>query len=94
MPVTARVIRDDAVSALITLLDVAAQGSRPADRNIAESFPLLWGDGVSPLLEEFFSMLTEDIGYLEPMLVQRLLPSPSQVSISRSSRLSMGLGVD
>ena len=94
MPITARVIRDDAVSTLITLLDVAAQGSRPAGRNIAESFPLLWGDGVPPLLEEFFSMLTEDIGYLDPMLVQRLLPSPSEVSSSRSSRLSMGLGVD
>lgn len=50
--------------ATITLLDVAAKGSRPADRNITESFPLLWADGVSPLLEEFFSMLTENIGYL------------------------------
>jgi hypothetical protein len=82
------------VPATITLLDVAAKGSRPADRNITESFPLLWGDGVSPLLEEFFSMLTENIGYLQPMLVHRFLPSPSQVSISRNSRVSIGLGVD
>jgi len=64
MPVTAGVIREDAVPATITLLDVSAPGSRPADRNLAESFPLLWGDGVSPLLEEFFSLLREHIGYL------------------------------
>jgi hypothetical protein len=64
MPVTAGVIGEDAVSATITLLDVAAKVSRPADRNIAESLPLLWGAGVSPLLEEFFSMLTENIGRL------------------------------
>jgi hypothetical protein len=62
---------------MIALLNVAAQGSRPADRDIAESFPLLGGDGVSPLLEEFFSMLPENIGHLQAMLVQRLLPSPS-----------------
>jgi hypothetical protein len=82
------------VSAEITLFEVAAQGSRPADRNIAESFPLLWGDGVSPLFQKLFSMPTEDSGYLEPMLVHRLLPSPSDTSSSRNSRLSMGLGVD
>ena len=77
----------------IALLDVAAQGSRPADSNIMESFPLLGGDGVSPLVQELLSMLTEDIGYLEPMFVHRLLPSPSEVSNSRNSRLSIGLGV-
>jgi hypothetical protein len=53
----------------------------------------LWGDGVSPSLEELLSMLTKDIGYLEPKLVHLLLPSPSEVRISRSSRLSRGLGV-
>ena len=77
----------------ITLFDVAAQGSRPADSNIMESFALLGGDGVPPLIQELLSMLTENIGDLEPIFVHRLRPSPSEVSNSRNSRLSMGLGV-
>ena len=69
---------------MIALLDVAAQGSRPAGADVTESFPLLWGDGVSLSLEELLSMLTDDIGYLESMLVHLLLPSPSEVRTSRS----------
>ena len=79
--------------ATITLFDVTPQGSRPAGADIAESFPLLWGYGVSPLFQEFLSMLAEDIGYLKPMFVHLLLPSPSDTKMSRSSRVSRGLGV-
>jgi hypothetical protein len=92
-PHKAGVIGDYLVRAMIALLNVAAQRNSPANTDVAEGFPLLWGDGVSPALQKLLSMLTEDIGHLEPMLVHLLLPSPSVVRISRSSRLSRGLGV-
>ena len=81
------------VRAMITPLDVASQGSRPAGTDVVEGFALLWGDGVAPSLQELLSLLTDDVGDLEPMLVHLLLPSPSEVTTSRSSSTSSGLGV-
>jgi hypothetical protein len=69
---------------MITSLDVPAQGSRPAGTDVAEGFPLLWGDGMSPSLQELLSMFTDDIGNFEPMFGHLLLPSPSDVRTSRS----------
>ena len=50
VPVAAGVVGDYLVRAMVTLLNVPAQGSRPAGSDVAEGFPLLWGDGVSPSL--------------------------------------------
>ena len=79
--------------AMVAFLDVAAQGGSAADADVTESFPLLWGDGVSPLLQELPSMFAKDIGHFEPMFFHRLLPSPSGVRSSTIARSSSGLCV-
>jgi hypothetical protein len=33
---------------MIALLDVASESGRSAGADVAEGFPLSWGDGVSP----------------------------------------------
>jgi len=78
---------------MITLFDMSAQRGRTAGADVAESFSLLWGDGVPPSFEKGFSILTEDIGDFEPMFSHLLLPSPSVVRISRIGRSSSGLTV-
>ncbi len=78
---------------MVAFLEMTAQGGRAADADVTESFPLLWGDGVSPLLQELLSMFAKDIGYFEPMFSHRLLPSPSGVKNSTIVRSSSGLCV-
>ena len=56
---------------MVAFLDMTAQGGSAADADVTESFPLLWGDGVSPLLQEFLSMFAKDIGHFEPMFSHR-----------------------
>jgi hypothetical protein len=79
--------------AMVAFLNMTAQGGSAADADVTESFPLLWGDGVSPLLQELLSMFAKDIGRFEPMFFHRLLPSPSGVRISTIARSSSGLCV-
>ena len=79
--------------AMVALLDVAAQSGSAAGADVTESLPLLWGDGVPPLLQEFLPMFVKDIGHFEPMFSHRLLPSPSGIKISRIARSSRGLCV-
>ena len=93
MPVTAGVVSDGAMRAMVAFLDVAAQSGSAAGADVTESFPLLWGDGVSPLLQELLSMFAKDIGHFEPMFSHRLLPSSSGVKISRIASSSNGLCV-
>src|SRR5262249_19954244 len=93
MPIPAGVIGHHLVRATITLLDMPAQTGRTAGADVAESLPLLWRQGVSPSFSERLSMLTEDIGYFEPMSSHLLLPSPSVVKTSRIGRSSNGLTV-
>jgi hypothetical protein len=78
---------------MIALFDMPAKSGSAAGADVAESFPLLWGDGVSPLFQESRTILTEDIGHFEPMFSHLLLPSPSVVRISRIGRSSSGLTV-
>jgi hypothetical protein len=77
----------------ITLFDVSAQSGRTAGADVAESFPLLWGQSVPPSSSKRLSVLKEDIGYFEPMFSHLLLPSPSVVRTSRIGRSSSGLTV-
>jgi hypothetical protein len=79
--------------ALVAFLDVAAQSGSAAGTDVTESFPLLWREDSSPLLQEFLSMFTKDIGYFEPMFSHRLLPSLSGIKVSRIARSSSGLCV-
>ncbi len=41
-PHKARVVGDNAMRAMVALLDVAAQSGSAAGANVTESFPLLW----------------------------------------------------
>ena len=92
-PHKAGIVGNPLVGAPITLLEMSAQSSRTAGVDVAESFSLLWRQGVSPSFSERLSMLTEDIGYFEPMSSHLLLPSPSVVKTSRIGRSSNGLTV-
>ena len=62
--------------ATVAFLNMAAQGGSAADADVTESFPLLWGDGVSPLLQELLSMFAKDIGHFEPMCCHAVLLPP------------------
>ena len=53
---------------------------------------LLAGDHRSPALQELLLVSVHDIGYFEPMWSHLLLPSPSEVVISRMDRSSSGTG--
>ena len=70
MSVAARIIRDDAMPALIALfhiLHMATEGSRAAVANRCEGLPLPGIENVSPLREELSFVSAEDIGHFEPM---------------------------
>ena len=78
---------------MLAFLYVAAQCGSAAGDDVTESFPLRWGDDVSPLLQEFLAIFAEDIGHFEPMFSHRLRPSPSGVKVSQIARSSKGLCV-
>jgi len=92
-PHKAGIIGHHLVPTTITVFNMSAQSGRAAGTDVAESLPLLWRQGVSPSFSERLSMLTEDIGYFEPMFSHLLLPSPSVVRTSRIGRSSSGLTV-
>ena len=50
------------MGAVVALLNVTAEGSRAARADIPESLPLLGRQHVSPAIEEFLTVLTEDVG--------------------------------
>jgi len=79
--------------AAIAMFEMSAQSGGTAGADVAESFPLLGGDGVSPSFQKGLPILSEDIGHFEPLFGHRLLPSPSVVRTSRIGRLSSGLTV-
>ena len=92
-PHKAGVVGDRLVGATIALFEMPAQGGSAAGADVAESFALLWGDGVPPTFQKSLSILSEDIGHFEPMFSHLLRPSPSVVRTSRIGRSSSGLTV-
>lgn len=68
MPIAARVKLDVLVTTVITLFEARAQGGGTTGADISEYFALSNGERVSPADEELLSVLTKDIGYLQPML--------------------------
>lgn len=93
MPIAAGVVGYDAMRAVITLLDVAAQCGGATGADVVEGFALPGRDNMSPLPEEFRSVFTNDIGQFEPMFGHRLRPSPSEIHRSRIGNSSKGLCV-
>ena len=74
MPVAARIIRDDAMPALVALLHIlpmAAEGGRAAVANRFEGLSLPGAENMSPLCEEFSFVGAEHIGHLGPMRLHR-----------------------
>jgi len=84
MPVAARVIEDDAMSAPIALLEVTAQSSGPAIANVPQRFALMARQHPIPTIQEILLMRAEDIGQFQPMILHRT---------SSRSRESSGLVV-
>lgn len=77
MSIPARVVSDYAMAALVTLFEVTAESRGAAGADVAESFALLWGDGMSPLRQKLLLVLADDIGYFEPMFGHLRRPSQS-----------------
>jgi len=65
VPVPARVVSEDLAGAVVTLLDMAAEGSGAACADVTER-PQLRG-GETALAEELLLVLAKDIGDFEPM---------------------------
>jgi hypothetical protein len=69
VPVAARVIEDDAMSAPVTLVEVAAQDCGPAAANVSQCPFLLARQHVIPASPKILLMRAEDIGQFQPMWV-------------------------
>jgi len=55
------------MSALVALVQMSAQSSRPAIANIVEGFALWAGEYSPPAGEKVVSMRAENIGHLQPI---------------------------
>ena len=67
MPIPAREKLKVPVRAVIALLKTCAESGGPTGADVSEYFALRRGERVSPTGEEFWSVLTKDIGYFQPM---------------------------
>ena len=74
-------------------MQVSAEGGGTTKADVTQDLVLLAGENRSPAFEELLLVSVEDIGYFEPMWSHRLLPSPSEVVMSRIARSSSGLAV-
>src|SRR5450759_4644044 len=91
MPVAARSVFNHLMGAVVALLYVGAEGGRAARADIPESLPLLGRQYVSPAIEEFLTVLAEDIGDFQPGFRHRFRPS-ADYSTGCSGSASKGLG--
>ena|SRR5579859_5433185 len=64
MPIAARVVRDDAVSAAGTLIDMAAEHGRPAAFNSRQDFQMQTRYPSTATFDELLSCCTDKIGHL------------------------------
>src|ERR1051325_11168436 len=62
MTVAARPVGNHLVPAMVTLLDVCAKRSSTARTDVSECLPLLGRQHIPPAIEEFLTVLTENIG--------------------------------
>ena len=78
--------------AVIALVHVASESSGPAITDIVECPPLVWGENMSPVLQELLLVSAEYIGHLEPM---RCHPSTAMVeaALTTSNGLSRSIGL-
>jgi hypothetical protein len=88
MAIATRVIYVDAMSALITLLEMTAQYGGPAVTNISQRSSLLARQHRVPASEEILLMSADDIGQFQPMFFHR-----GDGTMSRSKE-SSGLAVE
>src|SRR5258706_5447430 len=91
MPVAARSVFNRLMGAVVALLYVGAEGGGTARADIPESLPLLGRQHVSPAIEEFLTVLAEDIGDFQPGFRYLLRPS-AEYSTDCSGSASKGLG--
>jgi hypothetical protein len=54
------------MAAVIALLDVSAQGSRPAGGDVAQGATLLGRQRVAVAVEEGITRVADDLGHFEP----------------------------
>lgn len=78
---------------MIALLHLGAERRRTARADVSEGLALLRRKHLSPTLQEFLAVLSEDVGDFRLRRTHRLRPSPSDCSISITCRLSKGLAI-
>jgi hypothetical protein len=79
------------LAAMIALLYLGAERSSTACADVSEGFALLRRKHVPPTLQEFLSVLAEDVGDFRLGRTHRLRPSPSDCTTSITCRPSKGL---
>src|SRR3954454_3220314 len=79
------------MGAVVALPYVCAKGGGAARADIPERLPLLGRQYISPALEEFLTVLAEDIGDFQPGFRHRFRPS-AEYSTPFSWSASKGLG--
>ena len=75
MPVAARSVFNHLMGAVVALPNVGAEDGGAACADIAESLPLLRRQYRTPAIEEFLTVLAEDISDFQPGFRHRLRPS-------------------
>ena len=80
-------------AAMIALLHLGAERRSTARADISEGLALLRRKHLSPTLQEFLPVLSENIGDFRLRRSHRLRPSPSDCATSITCRLSKGLTI-
>ena len=91
MSVAARSVFNHLMGAMVALLYIGAEGGGAARADIPESLPLLGRQHVSPAIEEFLTVLAEDIGDFQ-LAFRYLLRASAEYSTGCRESASKGLG--
>lgn len=93
MPIATRLVFDDLVCAVVTLLQVCAERDGTTCANVSECLPLRARQYMSPALQQFLAIQAEDIGDFQPMLHYYRRPSSLEYSIGCKTSASKELWV-
>jgi len=81
------------MTAVIALLYLGAECGGTTGADVSECLALPGRQHISPAIQEFLTVLAEDIGDFQPMFRHRRRPSPSDSTIAMTWILSNGLPV-
>jgi hypothetical protein len=92
MAITARVVRDDAMTALGTAIEMAAQGGGAAVLDGVEHAPVVPRQPGTVLLDKTVAVLSKDVGHLEGWPLHRFCNFRESLMLSGLETLSVSRG--